>query len=109
MPAAAINMDQLTVDQSLVDAYLARVDRFCNNVSTFETTLKELTNNLKETIAERFRPEPTPEQIFEEEIPQEMQMEQMQETIDDPLVTTADDIDLDALLADVNLDDGLQM
>ena len=42
MPAA------LTVDQSLVDNYLARVDRFFNNVNRFEETLKEMTDGLKE-------------------------------------------------------------
>ena len=46
MPAA------LTVDQSLVDKYLARVDRFWNNVDQFEQQLKEMANEFKD----RFMP-----------------------------------------------------
>lgn len=82
MPATA-----LTVDQGLVDAYLARVDRFVNNVVSFE-----------ETLAQMNRPEP------------EMEMPVFQDTYQEPEmaepaqdVITADDINIDDLLKGVDL------
>lgn len=95
MPAA------LLVDQSLVDRYLERVDRFWNNVEQFGQTLKDLTGDLKD----RFVPEAP---VKEEPVYQETVTAAMQQPTQDAVVT-AEDIDLDALLRDVKLDDGLSM
>lgn len=93
MPAA------LTVDQSLVDAYLARVDRFWNNVEQFGQTLRDMTSDLKD----RFMPEAP---VVEEPAYQEVAA-----VTEEPeqAVVTADDIDLDALLQGVDLGGGLSM
>lgn len=91
MPAA------LTVDQSLVDAYLARVDRFYDNVNRFEETLKEMTSSLKD----RFMPT-APEK--EAPVYQEVATAQPEQA-----VVTADDIDLDALLKGIDLGDGMSL
>lgn len=95
MPAA------LVVDQSLVDKYLARVDRFWNNVDQFANTLKDMTSDLKD----RFMPEAPvkAEPVYQETVTAAVQQPEQ------AAVVTADDIDLDALLRDVNLGGGLSM
>lgn len=87
MPAA------LTVDQSLVDNYLARVDRFCDNVKKFEETLGELTSGLKE----KFMPAES-----KTEAPVYDAYEEASAVQSEPKTVTADDIDLDALLAGID-------
>lgn len=84
MPAA------LTVDQSLVDNYLARVNRFFDNVNRFEDTLREMTDGLKE----KFTPAAP-----------EKDASTYQETtvMQQPATVTAADIDLDDLLRGVDL------
>ncbi len=94
MPAA------LTVDQSLVDNYLARVDRFWNNVDQFANTLKEMTSNLKDRFA--------PTMLVQEE-PVYQEVSTAQSEVAEQAVVTADDIDLDALLAGVDLGAGMSM
>lgn len=81
---SAAVLDGLTVDQTLVDNYLARVDRFVNNVKQFEEQLKEMTN----TVVERFTPEQKTEPVLQES---------------EPDVVTPDDIDIDALLSGVDI------
>lgn len=95
MPAA------LLVDQSLVDRYLERVDRFWNNVDQFANTLKEMTSDLRD----RFMPEAP---VKEEPAYQEAVAAAVQEPEKAPVIT-ADDVDLDALLKDVDLGGGLSM
>lgn len=86
MPAA------LTVDQSLVDNYLARVDRFCDNVKKLEETLGELTSGLKEKFMPAESKMEAPEYVYEE----------ASAVQSEPKTVTADDIDLDALLAGID-------
>lgn len=95
MPAA------LLVDQSLVDKYLERINRFCNNVNKLDETLKDIASGLKD----KFMPEAP---VKEEPAYQQSMASVSQEPIKAPVVT-ADDIDLDALLKDVNLGSGLSM
>lgn len=95
MPAA------LLVDQSLVDRYLERVDRFWSNVEQLGTTLKDMTDSLKD----RFVPEaPVKEEPVYQEVVTATEQQPAQEA-----VITADDIDLDALLRDVSLEGGLSV
>lgn len=82
----------LAVDQSLVDNYLARVDRFVSNVGRFEEQLKEMTGAVKE----RFAPESA--QMAGQPVSYEPAA-----TKPEQAVVTADDIDIDALLSGVDL------
>lgn len=93
MPAA-LTVD--SVDQSLVDDFLARVDRFVDNVNRLHENIMEQMNN-------RFGPAvPEKEEPMYEETAAVSQPEQA--------VVTADDIDIDALLAEVDLSDmGMSM
>lgn len=84
MPAAAF-----TVDQSLVDNYIARVDRFANNVETFAKTLAEMKNTIMSNISKK-----------EEPVRQETAAIP-NDTVQS--VVTADEIDLDALLKGIDL------
>lgn len=77
----------LTVDQSLVDAYLERANRFYDNVEKFASDLKDM---LK-------RPESVTE-VREQPVYQETVAAQPEQA-----VVTADDIDLDDLLRGVDL------
>ncbi len=79
----------LTVDQSLVDAYLARVDRFVSNVERFEQQLKDMTS----TVKERLIPEQKAQTVYQETVAPKPEHD----------VVTADDIDIDALLSGVDL------
>ena len=88
MPAA-LTVD--TVDQSLVDSFLERVDRFVDNVDRFQKTLAEM----KENLMDKFAPA-SPE--VEEPVHEEIAAAAPEQD-----VVTADDIDLDALLAGVDL------
>lgn len=82
-------LEGLTVDQSLVDSYLDRVNRFVSNVERFEQQLKEMTAN----VVNRFTPEHKTEPVLQE--PATAKSE--------PAVVTADDIDIDALLSGVDI------
>lgn len=93
MPAA-LAMDQISVDQSLVDAFLARVDRFVNNVKQFEDNLADLTNTFKSEAYEQEEP------TYQETVAAEPEQ---------AAVVTADDIDLDALLRGVDLTGGMSV
>lgn len=91
MPAAVMTANQnfagLMVDQSLVDSYLARVDRFVNNVRSFEETLANMMSRPEPVVPERTTP------VYQETAAAEPARD----------VVTADDIDLDALLSGINL------
>lgn len=98
MPAALdIDMSLLTVDQNLVDNYLARVDRFVDNISNFENTLKEAFAEVKD----RFMPSQTAKTESVAQTPEPV-YQTMPNTVEPGLVT-ADDIDLEKLLAGVDL------
>lgn len=86
MPAA-LTMDQLTVDQSLVDSFLARVDRFVDNINRLEETLADMKDRFMPTAPERKEP-----------VHQEVAATQPKQA-----VVTADDIDLEALLSGIDL------
>ena len=81
----------LTVDQSLVDAYLARVDRFVRNVEQFEQQIKDMTSAVKERLV----PEQKAQTVYRESTAPKPTQD----------VVTADDIDIDALLSGVDLGD----
>lgn len=85
MPAA---LTVETVDQSLVDSYLERANRFAENVRQFEKTLKEMINKVKDHISPA---------ISDTEAPV------YQETADAESVVTAEDIDLNQLLRGIDL------
>lgn len=101
MPAA------LTVDQSLVDKYLARVDRFWNNVDQFEQQLKEMANEFKD----RFMPsvQETPmyqdaaQTVYQETAAVNPVYQEPAAAQPEKKVVTADEIDLDSLLAGIDL------
>ena len=95
MPAAAY-----TVDQSLVDAYLARVNRFCQNVADLQNTLQEL--------SDQYLGQEQAELLDEQEAYAAMQTEPEMAQEEEQAVTE-DDIDLDSLLQGVDLDGGLSM
>lgn len=108
MPAEA-----LTVDQRLVDEYLERVDRFYNNVVSFEETLKGLANGVKD----RFMPTKDADHAADE--PQAAYQEpyhavSVEQEIpaakpDEQAVITAEDIDIDALLKDIDVGNGITL
>lgn len=83
----------LTVDQQLVDNYLARANRFSENVKRFEEQLKEITNAIKG----RFVPDTDQTAMPAYQAAVATESEQA--------VVTADDIDIDALLNGVDLNE----
>ena len=91
----------LSVEQNLVDQYLARVERFCSNVEQFSQTLKDMTTGLRD----RFMPEAP---VAEAPVYQEAATMAAQQPAQADVVT-ADDVDIDALLRDLNLGSGLSM
>lgn len=92
MPAA-IDMNQLVVDQSLVDNYLARVKRFADNVKRFEEQL----DNALTIVKDRFMPEQKTQSAMD------IEHREPEATKPDSAVVTADDIDIDALLSGVDI------
>lgn len=79
----------LTVDQSLVDKYLARVDRFVQNVNRLGDTLKEIGAEFGKKTAPTMT-EPSVQQAAP------------QASAPQPEVVTADDINIDALLQGID-------
>lgn len=77
----------LTVDQSLVDAYLERVERFVSNVDNFSQTLKSLKDKFVSAVSEK------PEPVYQETVA----------STPEQATVTADEIDLDELLKGVDL------
>lgn len=95
MPAALTvnqNFAGLFVDQSLVDEYLARVNRFVNNVNTFENTLNGLLNRSKPIVSEMETP------VYQEAATEPAQN-----------IVTADDINIDDLLKGIDLGGGISL
>lgn len=95
MPAALTanqNFAGLFVDQSLVDSYLARVDRFVNNVKNFEDTLNGLLGRSEPTVSEMKTP------VYQEVATAPAQS-----------VVTADDINIDDLLKGIDLGGGISL
>ena len=84
----------LTVDQSFVDNYLARVDRFCKNVEDLGKSIQEFAGRF--TVQEQAEPQ------YEETASNYREADYVE-------AVTADDIDLDSLLQGVDLDGGLTM
>lgn len=82
----------MTVDQSLVDSFLERVNRFVDNVDRFEETIKE-------ELQSRFSPT-VPEPMVS--VPQAAAATDPEQS-----VITPDDIDLNALLQGVDFDGGM--
>ena len=93
----------LTVDQSFVDNYLARVDRFCKNVEDLGKSIQEFAGRF--TVQEQAEPqyEETASNYREADYVEAAAAEETPEAV------TADDIDLDSLLQGVDLDGGLTM
>lgn len=77
MPASV-----LTVDQSLVDNYLSRVERFAHNIQNFKETLDSLLKPSEPAVSEM--------------------AESVQQTRQSGVVT-ADDIDINALINGIDL------
>lgn len=103
MPAA-----ELFVDQDLVDEYLERVERFHNNVISFEESLnKMLHDTSNEEIAPIHEAEPEMDVYHEADEPVYEEAPAVQPDTQD--VVTAEDIDIEKLLADMNFDGGLTM
>ena len=77
------------VDQSLVDKYLERINRFVNNVNAFEKSLTDMVSKVRShftpTVSE------TEASILQEAVPPK------------PSVVPADDIDIDKLLVGIDL------
>lgn len=101
MPAA------LTVDQSLVDKYLARVDRFWNNVDQFGQQLKEMANEFKDRFMPSVQETPmyqdTAQTIYQETAAVNPVYQEPAAAQPEKKVVTADEIDLDSLLAGIDL------
>ena len=99
-----------TIDQSAVDAYLDRINRFVANVSKFQERLnsmlsKYMNDNAGQAMPLQEAPQPAIEKrtpVEETHIQAEMP-EKMQEEASTAKVTP-EDIDLDALLNSINLD-----
>lgn len=101
MPAA------LTVDQSLVDKYLARVDRFWNNVDQFGQQLKEMANEFKDRFMPSVQETPmyqdTAQTVYQETAAVNPVYQEPAAAQPEKKVVTADEIDLDSLLAGFDL------
>lgn len=85
-----------TVDQSLVDAFLSRVDRFVNNVQNFGDTLSDMLRRPEPEIPETVAPETS---MYQETAAVQSAEE----------VITADDINIDDLLRGLDLGDGVTL
>lgn len=97
MPAAltAEQRNALFIDQKLVDDFLARVDRFVNNVNKLGETLRSMKDDVKERI--------TPAISRQETHAYQAPAAPTRDTVAVKSVVTPDDIDLDALLGDIDL------
>lgn len=101
MPAA------LTVEQSLVDNYLERVDRFCRNVDQFGQQLKDMVAEFKDRFVPSAKENPmyqdTAQTTYQEAAAAEPVYQEPVIAQPERNVVTADEIDLDSLLAGIDL------
>lgn len=101
MPAA------LTVDQSLVDRYLARVDRFWNNVDQFGKQLKEMVDEFKDRLTPSVQENPMYQDAthttYQETAAAKPVYQEYAAAQPEKKVVTADEIDLDSLLAGIDI------
>lgn len=96
------------VDQNLVDEYLDRVNRFHNNVVSFEDAVKKMLNNTADKTAPVRSTEPVMESYHESEhtvpVPEETPAAQPNGDVVRP-----EDIDLDKFLAGIDLGGGISL
>lgn len=104
MPTATYVDPSMLVDQSLVDSFCARADRFVNNVNDFRQRLDNMLSEVKEKFAPEMEAPAVEEPTYQEAA---TVTEDVAVTADD--VVTADDIDIDALLQGVDLGSGMSM
>lgn len=98
----------LTVDQSLVDKYLERVDRFYNNVQSLQDSVKDMLGEIKDRFASTEKTSPVME-AYQESSPVEPVYQEAAAVQPEKPVVTADEIDIDALLKGIDLGDGMTM
>ena len=98
----------LTVDQSLVDKYLERVDRFYNNVQFLQDSVKDMLSGIKDRFASAEKTSPVME-AYQESSPVEPVYQEAAAVQPEKPVVTADEIDIDALLKGIDLGDGMTM
>lgn len=85
----------ITVEQSMIDAYLDRIHRFIDNVNQFKERLSEMMSQRGPVDGDEAGMRTTYSQ----------QTAAYQETSDSGRSLTADEVDIDALLSDIGLGD----
>lgn len=107
-------MNIAMVDQSQVDAYLDRAQRFIDNVNTFKETLIERLREIGQAnpfaadVSHRKVPVQTAEPMQTSPVSQTTPV-QMTASTPTSSPVTADDVDIDALLGDLDLDSELSL
>lgn len=96
------------VDQNLVDEYLDRVNRFYDNVVSFEDAVKKMLNNTADKTAPVRNTEPVMESYHgsEHTVPAPEETPAVQPNAD---VVRPEDIDLDEFLAGMDFGSGVSL